>query len=173
MLVFLIHHEYKWMYSPFAPWEQFYHLPTHLSQVTGRYSQFTKHVTVIRIYGWRYLFDAWGVGIFILCHYLSHTACVPPIIQNGDNEMFLLEQWTGCPGGGGVLRLKEVLWMCRGIGSHFPPLLNEWPLPSQTLILVNQWVVFFLQKPIFAKFSKKSQKCYQKISKSGQIFDFW
>ena len=34
--------------------------------------------------------------------------------------------------------------MCRGIGSHFHP-SGKWMTPSQTLILVNQWVVIFFK----------------------------
>ena len=54
--------------------------------------------------------------------------------------------------GGGVIRWKEVLEMCHGIGSHFQP-SGKWMTPSQTLILVNLWVVFFF-KSLFSKSPK-------------------
>ena len=38
--------------------------------------------------------------------------------------------------------------------------------PSQTLILVNRWVVFFFQKPIFAKCSKKISKIFENLGSS-------
>ena len=66
------------------------------------------------------------------------------------------------PGGGGAFRWKEVLGMCRGIGSHFHP-CGKWITltPFSNLyfnILVNQWVViFFFSKAYFPKFSNKLQ----------------
>ena len=60
-------------------------------------------------------------------------------------------------GGGGTQVERGKLGTCRGKGSHFHP-SGKWMSPSQTVILVNQWVIFFFHKAYFREIFKFCKK---------------
>ena len=70
-------------------------------------------------------------------------------------------------GRGGVLRLKEVLGTCRGIGSHFHPLVNEYPF-SNLNFGKSMGRIFF--KTLFSRNFRKFNTNFAKNSQNRGKF---